>query len=149
MAADRGLLEHVRIRRFGTERERGKDVGADVEREHLQHADRERESPARERPHDERRELGDVVGEVIGEEAADVGEGRAALLDRGDDRGEVVVEQHEVGGLAGDVGARSPHGDADGGLASAGRVVDAVAGHGDDVTTTDAALARSGACPRA
>ena len=87
--------------------------------EDLQHAERQREAAARERPHDERRELGDVVGEVVGEEAADVGERRPALLDRGDDGGEVVVEQHEVGGLAGDVGARAAHGDADVGLAAA------------------------------
>ena len=95
---------------------------------------REREPAARQRPHDEGRELGDVVGEVVGEEPADVGERRPSLLDRRDDRREVVVEQHEVGGLAGDVGARSPHRDADGGLAKCGRVVHAVAGHGDDVT---------------
>ena len=65
------------------------------------------------------RELGDVVGEVVGEEAADVGERRAALLDGGDDGGEVVVEQHQVGRLAGDVGARPAHGDADVGLRAA------------------------------
>ena len=53
----------------------------------------------------ERRQLGDVVGQVVGEEPADVGERRPALLDGGDDGGEVVVEQHQVGGLAGDVGA--------------------------------------------
>ena len=87
--------------------------------EDLEHAEGEREAPAGERPDDERRELGDVVGEVVGEEAADVGERGAALLDGGDDRGEVVVEQDEVGGFAGDVGARAAHGDADVGLAAA------------------------------
>ena len=40
-------------------------------------------------------------------------ERRAALLDGGDDGGEVVVEQHQVGGLAGDVGAGAAHRDAD------------------------------------
>ena len=48
-------------------------------------------------------------------------------------RGEVVVEQHEVGGLAGDVGARAAHGDADVGLVQGRAVVDAVAGHRHDV----------------
>ena len=70
---------------------------------------------------------------MVGEEAADVGERRAALLDGGDDGGEVVVEQHEVGGLAGDVGAGAAHRDADVGRVQGRAVVDAVAGHGDDV----------------
>ena len=89
--------------------------------------------PAGERPHHERRELGHVVGEVVGEEAADVDEGGPTLLDRGDDRGEVVVEQHEVGRLAGDVGAGAAHGDPDVGLVERRAVVDAVAGHGHHV----------------
>ena len=99
----------------------------------LEHAQRERERAARERPDDERRQLGDVVGEVVGQEPADVGEGRAALLDGGDDGGEVVVEQHEVGGLAGDVGAAAPHRDADVGRLEGRAVVHAVAGHRHDV----------------
>ena len=118
---------------FGAEGECGEDVGADVEGEDLEHADGEREPPAGQCPDDERGELGDVVGEVVGEEPADVGERRASLLDGGDDGGEVVVEQHQVGGLARHVGARAAHGHADGRLAQRGRVVDAVAGHGHDV----------------
>ena len=38
-----------------------------------------------------------------------------------------------VGGLAGDVGAGEAHGDADVGLLQRRRVVDAVAGDGDDL----------------
>ena len=115
----RRARERARVGRLGAEGERGQQVGADVEAEDLQHAEGEREASAGQRPDDERGELGDVVGEVVGEEAADVGERRAALLDGGDDGGEVVVEQHEVGRLAGDVGARAAHGDADVGLPAA------------------------------
>ena len=49
-------------------------------------------------------------------------------------RGEVVVEQHEVRRLAGDVGAGPAHRDADVGLVQGGTVVDAVAGHRHDVS---------------
>ena len=85
----------------------GKQVGADVEAR----GSAARRCASGNRPPDsaqidERRQLGHVVGEVVGQEAADVRERRPALLDGGDDRGEVVVEQHEVGGLAGDVGPR-------------------------------------------
>ena len=55
------------------------------------------------------------------------------MLDAGDDGREVVVEEHEVGRLAGDVGARAPHRDADVGLVERGTVVHAVSGHGHDV----------------
>ena len=121
------------VGRLGAEGQGGQQVGADVEAEDLQHAEGEREPPAGQGPDHERGQLGDVVGEVVGEEAADVGERRPPLLDGGDDGGEVVVEQHEVGGLAGDVGAGAAHGDADVGRLERGAVVHAVAGHGDDV----------------
>ena len=45
------------------------------------------------------------------------------------DGGEIVVEQHEVGGLARDVGAGAAHRDADVGLVQRRSVVDPVAGH--------------------
>ena len=77
-------------------------------------------------------DLRDVGGEDVGEELADVLEHRAAFLDGGDDAGEVVVEQHHVGGFARHIGAGQPHGDADVGLFQRRRVVDAVAGDGDD-----------------
>ena len=50
-----------------------------------------------------------------------------------DHRREVVLGEHERGGLASDVGAALAHGDADVGGLERGRVVDAVAGHGDDL----------------
>ena len=47
-------------------------------------------------------------------------------------RGEVVVGEHDLGGLLGDLRAAA-HGDADVGLLQRGGVVDGVAGHRDDL----------------
>ena len=55
------------------------------------------------------------------------------LPHRGDDGGKIVVRDDHIGGALGDVGARNAHRDADIRLADAGRVVDSVARHGDDV----------------
>jgi hypothetical protein len=49
--------------------------------------------------------------------------------------GEVVVEEHEVGRFAGDVGSGAAHGDADVRGPEGGSVVHPIAGHGDDVTS--------------
>ena len=128
------LLERVLAGRLRTERERREHVRTDVEREDLEDADGERDRAAGEGPHHERGELRDVVGEVVREEAPDVEERGAPLLDRGDDRRELVVEQDEVGGFACDVGPRRAHRDPDRRFAQRRRVVHAVAGHRDDVT---------------
>src|SRR5690242_10663501 len=98
---------------LSSEGQRGQQVGSEVEEEYLEHADGEGESAAGKRPDHERGELGDVVGEVVGEEFPDVAESAAALLDRSDDGGEVVVEQNQIAGLAGDVGAAGTHCDPD------------------------------------
>ncbi|KPC69529.1 hypothetical protein ADL26_18160, partial [Thermoactinomyces vulgaris] len=74
-AGARGTAHGARVRGFGAEGERGEQVGADVERQDLQDPDREWQGAAEEGPHGERRQLGDVVGEVVGQEAADVREG--------------------------------------------------------------------------
>ena len=58
---------------------------------------------------------------------------RAALLDGLHDRAEVVVHQHDVGDVAGDVRASRTHRDADIGGAQRRGVVDPVAGHRDHV----------------
>ncbi len=57
----------------------------------------------------------------------------ASLLDRPDDGGEVVVEEHQIGHLAADVGPALPHRHADIGPLERGRVVDTVARHGHDL----------------
>ena len=63
----------------------------------------------------------------------DVVEDALALLDGAQDCGEVVVEEHHVGGLLADVGAGHAHADPDVGPLDGHAVVDAVAGHADDV----------------
>ena len=127
------LCHHVRAGRLTPERRRGQRVGADVECEDLQHAEREREPPARQCPDHEGRQLCDVVGEVIGEEAAGVGERCPTLLDGRHDGGEVVVEQHEIRRFPRHVAAAGSHGDADVGLSQRRSVVDTVARHRDHV----------------
>ena len=57
-----------------------------------------------------------------------------ALADAVDERREVIVEQDERRGLAGDVGASLPHGEADMRRLERRGIVDPVAGHGDDLS---------------
>ena len=121
--------------RLGTLRpqsHRGDLIGAEVDRDHLHDDQRQRHRAAGDAPHQERDELADVGGEVVADEAAHVVVDGAALLYGRDDRREVVVEQDEVGGLLGDVGAAA-HRDADVGVLEGRRVVHAVAGHGHDL----------------
>ena len=54
---------------------------------------------------------------------------RAAFAHGGDDRGEIVVGQHQLGGLLGGLGALAAHRHADIGALQRRRIVDAVAGH--------------------
>ena len=75
----------------------------------------------------------DVDGEDVGHRLVEVVEDPASLTDAAGDRGEVVVGDDQVGGLARDVGAAGAHGDADVGGAQRRGVVDAVAGHADDL----------------
>ena len=57
---------------------------------------------------------------------------RAAFAHRRDDRGEIVVEQDDVGRLLGGFGAFQSHRHADIRRLQRRRVVDSIAGHGDD-----------------
>src|SRR5699024_2364816 len=63
----------------------------------------------------------------------DVGVHAAAVDHRLDDGGEVVVGQDHGGRVLGHLGAGDAHGYADVGLLQGGGVVDAVAGHGDNL----------------
>ena len=74
------------------------------------------------------------MGEDVDDELADVVVDDAAGLDGGDDRGEVVVGEHHRRCFPGDVGAGLAHRDADVGAPQRWGVVDAIAGHRDDVT---------------
>ena len=130
-----GPLERSRCGRLRAERHRGKRVRPDVQREDLEHTEGEREPPSGERPDHERGEFGDVVGQVVRQEAPDVPEGRPPVLDRRHDRGEVVIEEHEVGRRPSHVRARAPHRNTDVGLLQRRPVVHAVPGHRHDVSS--------------
>ena len=80
---------------------------------------------------DDERQIG---GEEEADELLDVLVDAAAFLDGRDDRGEVVIQQHDVGNLPRHVAAALPHGDTDVGALERWRVVDAVSRHGDDLT---------------
>ena len=83
--------------------------------------------------HEDDQHLGDVARQQEQDGLLDVVEDDAALMHRLDDGREVVVGQDHVRGLAGHVRADSAHRHADVGALERRRVVDAVAGHGDDV----------------
>jgi hypothetical protein len=84
--------------------------------------------------HEHRRDDGEVLGHVVGDREGRQGaagdQHLLADLDDLDDLGRVAVEVDHVAGLAGGLGA-GLHGHADIGLGQGGRVVGAVAAHGD------------------
>ena len=129
----RRSLHEAGLGAFAAEGEGRQRLGADVEGEELQDRERERDRAAAEGEDHERGHLGDRVGEDVEEELADVVVDAPARRDGDHDRGEVVVGEDHRRGLAGDVGARPAHRHADVGAAERGGVVDAVAGHRDDV----------------
>ena len=83
----------------------------------------------------QQRQAGDrhVHGEDEAHCLAQVVVDAAAEPDRLDDRAEIVVEQHDGGRFARHVGAAPAHRDADMGRLQRRRIVDAVAGHRDDL----------------
>jgi hypothetical protein len=80
-----------------------------------------------------RPDLGRVAGEHEAHELPDVVVDAPPLAHRRHDRGEVVVEQHDVRRLARDVSAGPAHRDADVGLAERRRIVHPVTGHGHEL----------------
>ena len=72
-----------------------------------------------------------VVDEGEEKILADVAHGGAAQVAGAHDSGEIAFDQSDAAAFHGNVGAGA-HGDSDIGLSECGRVVDAVAGHGDD-----------------
>ena len=79
-------------------------------------------------------DLGQVPGDEIVDHVADVPDELASLLDGMDDRAEVVVGDHHVGGFPCDVAARPAHRDTDICLPQCGSVVHTVTGHRDDIS---------------
>ena len=130
-AAPRARRHQVGRGRILRERERRRTVGDEVDEQHLDH--RERGSHSRDDRDREHEHLAEVGGEEEGDELPDVVANQPPLVDRGDDRGEVVVREDDRGGLARGLGARLSHRNADVRAAEGGRVVDAVAGDRDDL----------------
>lgn len=120
----RGLL--------GAEGEGRDQVGADVDGERLDHG--EREGDREDDVDEERYHLGDVAGEHVADEAANVLLDRAALFDCSDDSGEVVIGEHDIGCLLCDLGAAPAHRHADVGGPQGGSVIDPITGDEDDLS---------------
>ena len=81
--------------------------------------------------HDER----DLGAEIERDRAPQLGGQPATALDGVDDRRVRVVDEHEVGRLAGEIGSASAHRDPDVRRGEGRRVVDAVACDGDSLSS--------------
>ena len=119
------------VGRVHAKRERGQTVGDQVDPQQLQR--QQRGLRAEERRDGDDQHLGHVARQQEQDDLAQVVEDGAAFSDGFDDGREVVVGEHHVGGLARDVGAHEPHRHADVGALEGRCVVDAVAGHRDDL----------------
>jgi hypothetical protein len=82
---------------------------------------------------DDDQALAEVGRQRPGDELHQIVVNAASFLDRRLDGGKVVVGEHHVGRVLGDLGAGQPHGDADVGLLERRRVVDAITGHCHDL----------------
>jgi hypothetical protein len=117
LAAEGGRAVHdAGLGGFHGECHGGQTVGDEVQPQQLQcelcggHAD--------DGCQDHDRHFGDVATEDVADELADVVEDHPVDAHGRDDAGEVVVLEHHVGGVLGDIGAGDAHGHAD-----VGRVV--------------------------
>src|SRR5699024_6495459 len=111
------------------QRQRGEAVGDQVDE---QQVDGVQQSEAQQGGAEHAQHLAHVGGQQELDGLADVGVDAAAFLHSAHDGGKVVVGQHHVGHVLGDVGAGDAHAHADVGRLDGGGVVDAVAGHGGD-----------------
>ena len=109
----------------------GQAVGQQVDKQQMH--GRKGRGQAAERGKKHGQNAGHVAREQEMDGVLDVGVHAAAALGRADDGGEVVVSQDHRGGVLADRRARHAHRHADVGLLERGRVVDAVAGHGDNL----------------
>ena len=123
--------EDLRVHGLEPQALRGRPVHEDVDPEDLHGV--ERVGDVGQGGEGDQHEGRDAGGELEPHKVLDVVEDALALLDGAQDGGEVVVEEDHVGGLLADVGAGHAHADADVGPLDGDAVVDAVAGHADDV----------------
>ena len=116
---------------IGFEHERDRRVHDDLQQD--QHRGQEQQRLPGEWDQQRGENEWDVERHEIREGALEIPEDPSPFAYSGDDRREVVVEEHEQSGLPRDLRPALPHGDPDVGLAQRGSVVDAVAGHGHDL----------------
>ena len=115
------------------QRDGDRDVDDHVQPQDLQRVERHSAGDAEDPGHQEDRDVGHQGGHLEPEVLHQVVVERAAVGDRADDGGEVVVGEDHHRGLLGDLGAGDPHRDADVRSLQRRGVVHAVAGHRDDV----------------
>ena len=127
----RRSLEDVGLAVAHRQRKGREHVGHEIEIEDLQRQQRQWQRRSHRDP--DHHHLAQVARQEIGDEPANVAENDAAFANRLDDGREGIVEQDHRRGLPRDVGAAQAHRHADVGLPQRRRVVDAVAGHRDDV----------------
>ena len=126
----RRACHDARLGRLEGENEPEGDRGNEVDPEDLRRRHRHGEANQDRGGHGHR--LAAIGRHGPGDDLADIVEDRPPLVDGRCDRDEIVVEQHHLGGLLRGLRPLPAHGDADVGLLQRRRVVDAVAGHGDD-----------------
>ena len=115
--------------RLEGQREPQRDGGDQVDPEDLHRGDRQRH--AGEERHDDGHRLARIGGQRPADDLLDVVVDGAPLAHGRGDGGEVVVGQHELGGLLRRFAALQAHGDPGIGALQRGRVVHPVAGHRD------------------
>ena len=130
MGGPRRLAHQAGVGALGSQRQRRQHVGAEIDGENLDDGQRQRNPEQHEGQIG--KQFGNVRGQDIGQEFADVFEDCPPFLDGIDDAGEIVVEQDHVGRRLGHIGSGNPHGDADVRTLQGWRVVHPVSGDGDD-----------------
>ena len=124
-------LHGIALGRLDGERQAGQAIGDQVDPQDLQRQERQGHAQEGGQEHDP--DLAGVGGHGIADKLADIVIDAAPFFHRGDDGGIVIVQEHHVRGLFGNIGASNAHGNADIGALESRSVIDAVAGHGDDV----------------
>ena len=119
-------LHHVRLLPLQTQRQRREAVGDEVDEQQMH---RVHQGKAQQRSHEHAQHLAHIGGQQELNGLADIVVDTAALAYGAHDGGKVVVGQHHIRHILGNVGAGDAHAHADVGGFDRRGVVDAVAGH--------------------
>mmetsp|Transcript_100406 Transcript_100406/g.289993 ORF Transcript_100406/g.289993 Transcript_100406/m.289993 type:complete len:357 (+) Transcript_100406:413-1483(+) len=117
--------------------DRRPNVGADVDQQHLRDGQRLRDT---EYHSDRRAELRDLGAESVHDGLAQVRTAQTALLNAVDNRGEVIVLQHDVRGVLRDLSATDAHRNANLRLLQRRRVIYSIACHRTDIADAIVAI---------